>query len=132
VGCARSFELAAYVEARNDALTLIGTSIGAEDHTTLFRTTETYRAGAEGKERTDELLRTLYSLLEDLLFVKSGTPELVRNSDIGAELKRLASAMDFPWIVAAAQRIGEVESGMRRNLLRSLSLDAMVAALERP
>ena len=131
VGRARSFDLAAYTAARQDALLLLHTAIQADDHSALFRATETYRAGAEGREKTDRLLRTLYSLLEDLMYLKSGTPELVRNTDLGPELKRVAAALDFPWIAAAAQRIGEVETGMRRNLLRSLSLDAMVAALEK-
>ena len=92
---------------------------------------ETYRAGAEGRDKTDQLLRSLYSLLEDLMYLKVGVPELVRNTDIAAELKRLVASADFAWIAAASQRVGEVESGMRRNLLRSLSLDAMVAGLER-
>jgi DNA polymerase-3 subunit delta' len=132
VGRARSFDLAAYTAARQDALLLLNTALHADDHTALFRATETYRAGAEGRDKTDRLLRTLYSLLEDLMYLKSATPELVRNSDIAPELNRLASSLDFAWIAAAAQRVGEVESGMRRNLLRSLSLDAMVASLEKP
>ncbi len=131
VGRARSFDLAAYTAARQDALVLLGTAIRAEDHSTLFRATETYRAGAEGRDKADQLLRALYSLLEDLLAVKSGAPELARNTDLAAELNRLAASVDFPWIVLAAQKAGEVESGMRRNLLRSLSLDAMVASLEK-
>ena len=130
VGRARSFNLPAYTAARQDALVLLQTAIQGDDHGALFRVTEGYRAGAEGRERTEQLLRTLYSLLEDLMFVKSGTPELVRNTDIAPELKRLAEAVDFAWIAAAAQRAGEVDSGMRRNLLRSLSLDAMVAGME--
>jgi DNA polymerase-3 subunit delta' len=131
VGRARSFDLSAYTAARQDALLLLHTAIQAEDHSALFRATETYRAGAEGRQKTDHLLRTVYALLEDLMYLKSGTPELVRNTDIGGELKRMAGAVDFAWIARAAQRIGEVESGMRRNLLRSLSLDAMVASLEK-
>ena len=131
VGRARSFDLAAYTAARQDALVLLHTAVNGEDHSALFRATETYRAGAEGRDKTGQLLRTLYSLLEDLMFLKSGTAELVRNSDVAGELKRLAGAVDFAWIAAAAQRVGEVESGMRRNLLRSLSLDAMVAGLEK-
>ena len=39
--------------------------------------------------------------------------------------------MDFEWIAAAAQRLDEVRSGMRRNLLRSLSLDAFATSLEK-
>jgi DNA polymerase III subunit delta' len=35
------------------------------------------------------------------------------------------------WIDQAARALVQVESGMRRNLLRSLSLDAMAVALDR-
>ncbi|MGO9519240.1 MAG: ATP-binding protein [Candidatus Korobacteraceae bacterium] len=131
LGRARSFDLAAYLAARQDALTLLGTAMGTQDYSALFRVTDTYRAGAEGKAKTEHLIRTLYSLLEDLLFLKSGTPEFVRNHDIEPELARMAAEADFPWIVSAAQRLGEVESGMRRNLLRSLSLDSFATSLER-
>lgn len=131
VGLAASLDLAAYMAARKDALVLLNAAVDSDDHSTLFRTTETYRAGAEGREKTDQLIRTLYWLLEDLLFVKSGTPEMMRNTDIAGELQRLAATIDFNWISAAAQRLNEVETGMRRNLLRSLSLDAFAASLTR-
>jgi DNA polymerase-3 subunit delta' len=65
-----------------------------------------------------------------MLFLRSGTPELVRNQDIQAELARMAADVDFDWIVAAVQKLGELESGMRRNLLRSLALDTFATALE--
>jgi len=93
--------------------------------------TETYRAGADGREKTDLLLRTLYGLLQDLLWVMEGTPELVRNTDIAKDLAKLAQGADFAWVQQAADGLGEVERGMRRNLLRSLSLDAFATALER-
>ena len=131
LGRARTFDLAGYLAARQDALALLGPAMGAKEHSALFRVTDTYRSGAEGKVKTEQLIRTLYSLLEDLLFLKSGTPDLVRNHDIEAELARMASEADFPWIVTATQRLGEVESGMRRNLLRSLSLDTFATSLER-
>ena len=92
--------------------------------------TETYRAGAEGRAKLDLLLRCTYSLLQDLLFLNSGSPELVRNTDILAELQKLGQNASFEWLASASDRLAEVERGMRRNLLRSLSLDAMEAALE--
>jgi DNA polymerase-3 subunit delta' len=70
--------------------------------------------------------------MEDLMFLGNGTPDLVRNTDIQGELKKLAAGADFAWITSAAERLAEVERGMRRNLLRSLSLDAFATALERP
>jgi DNA polymerase-3 subunit delta' len=130
LGRARSFDLAAYVAARTDALTILKSALGNREHSELFKATETYRPGAEGREKTAMLLRTLYGLVNDLLFLASGTPHLVRNTDIVAELKKLEEATDFEWIVSAAEGLAEVERGMRRNLMRSLSLDALAAALE--
>jgi len=131
VGRARSFDLAGYIAARQHALTILSTALRGTDHSELFKITESYRAGAEGREKTDRLLRTLYSLLEDLLLLNSGAPEYLRNTDIEGELRKLAQAADFAWIAQAADRLADVERGMRRNLLRSLSLDAFAAALEK-
>src|SRR5438105_4779310 len=131
IGRARTFDLPAYTEARTDGLTILAAALRANDHSDLFKTTESYRAGAEGRDKTVRLLRALYSLLEDLMFLGNGTPDLVRNTDILGELKKLSEAADFAWISYAADRIAEVERGMRRNLLRSLSLDAFATALER-
>ncbi len=131
VGRARSFDLNAYISTRAHALAILNSTLRGGDHSELFKVTETYRAGAEGRGKTEQLLRTLYSLLQDLMFLDSGTPEMVRNSDLQSDLKKLAEAADFEWIARAAGRLHEVERGMRRNLLRSLSLDAFAVALER-
>jgi DNA polymerase-3 subunit delta' len=131
VGRARSFDLPAYIAARANALVILNSALRTGDHSELFKITETYRAGADGRVKTENLLRTLYSLLQDLTFLNSHTPELVRNTDIQADLQKLAETADFGWITYAADRLAEVERGMRRNLLRSLSLDAFATALER-
>ncbi len=131
IGRALSFDLAAYTAARTHALILLNSALRGGDHSELFKTTETYRPGADGREKIDVLLRTLYSLLEDMLFLQSGAPQLVRNTDIMGELKKMAEAADFAWIQRASEGLGEVERGMRRNLMRSLSLDAFATALER-
>jgi len=131
VGRARSFDVEAYTAARDHALAILKSSLAGGEHSELFKVTESYRPGAEGREKTERLIKTLYSLLRDLMFVNSGAPELVRNTDIGSELKRLSASADFEWITLASDRLAEVERGMRRNLLRSLSLDAFAAALEK-
>jgi DNA polymerase-3 subunit delta' len=61
----------------------------------------------------------------------AGTPALIRNIDMGSELARLAEGLSIDWIDGAARALVQVEQGMRRNLLRSLSLDAMAVSLER-
>jgi DNA polymerase III subunit delta' len=131
LGRARSFDVDAYVAARADALTILTSALLGGEHTALFKITETYRAGAEGREKTEQLLRTLYSLLRDLMFLGSSAPELVQNTDIQSQLTKLGEAADFEWIAAASERLAEVERGMRRNLLRSLSLDSLSLALEK-
>src|SRR5580698_4978969 len=129
VGRARGFDLEGYVAARGHALAILKSALQGGERSELFKITESYRPGAEGREKTEQLIKTLYSLLRDLMFIDSGAPEAVRNSDILAELKRLAA--DFEWITVASDRLAEVERGMRRNLLRSLSLDAFATALEK-
>ncbi len=134
-GKALGFDLAAYTAAREDALIFIRNAAASAsgsadaDHTVLFRMTETYRAGAEGQQKTTALLRSLSLLLEDLLLLSAGTPELVRNTDLRPELERLAATLSFRWIEQASRGLDQVQSGMRRNLLRNLSLDAFATQL---
>ncbi len=128
-GKALGFDLAAYTAARADALLLLRNAASEPDHTALFKMTETYRAGAEGQQKTAELLRTLSLLLEDILLLQAGTPELLRNTDLRAELERFAQSLSFQWIEQASRGLDQVQSGMRRNLLRSLSLDAFAGQL---
>jgi DNA polymerase-3 subunit delta' len=151
-GKALGFDLAAYTAARADALIFLRNAAAAStagngatgepgvpgqlagwggepDHTALFKMTETYRAGAEGQQKTSALLRTLSLLLEDLLLLGAGTPELLRNTDLRPELERLNSILNFAWIENASRGLDQVQSGLRRNLLRSLSLDAFAGQL---
>jgi DNA polymerase III subunit delta' len=151
-GKALGFDLAAYTAARADALIFLRNAAasstagsgatgesevpgqlagwgGEPDHTALFKMTETYRAGAEGQQKTSALLRTLSLLLEDLLLLGAGTPELLRNTDLRPELERLNSILNFAWIENASRGLDQVQSGLRRNLLRSLSLDAFAGQL---
>ena len=128
---ALAYDLGTYLASRQDALVILRTALRDPDYSTLFRATETYRAGADGQEKTLLLLRALGSLVEDLLLVVAGTPALVRNLDLGVELERMAQGMTVDWIDNAARALSHAESGMRRNLLRSLSLDAMAMSLDR-
>jgi DNA polymerase-3 subunit delta' len=129
IGRAINFKLDEYQASRQDALLLLKGALSEPDHTMLFRMTETYRGGADGQQKTMGLLRAMSSLLEDLLLLHSGATELIRNIDVAAELNRMAESITISWIEAAVKGIDQVESGMRRNLLRSLSLDAFATGL---
>lgn len=129
-GRALAFNLQEYTAARADAFTLLANIDHTNDHSALFRMTETYRAGAEGQTKTSALLSALSSLLEDILLLQSGVPERIRNVDRRADLDRLAQNVSFAWIESAMRAIDGAHSGMRRNLLRSLSLDSLAMELE--
>jgi DNA polymerase-3 subunit delta' len=135
VGRALSIDLAAYLTSRQDALILLRTALREPDYSQLFRATESYRAGADGQEKTISLLRALGSLLEDLLLIVAGAPQLILAQSIapqqGTALEPAVRERAIDWIDSAARALSQVEQGMRRNLLRSLSLDAMAVSLDR-
>jgi DNA polymerase III subunit delta' len=131
VGQAVAFNLEAYVASRTDALVILRSAIREPDFSALFRMTEGYRAGAEGQQKTADLIRALSSLLEDLLLLHSGARQLVRNIDLEKELGSIVQQVTVDWIETAERGLYQVESGLRRNLLRSLSLDAYATTLSR-
>jgi DNA polymerase III subunit delta' len=126
-GRALDFSLETYLASRQEALALLRSA--ATDSSTLFRLTESYRAGAEGQEKMNGLIRAIVSLLEDLLLLRAGAPSLARNVDLSSELSRMAADLSLEWIETAAKAVNRLESGMRRNLLRSLALDSFAAEL---
>jgi DNA polymerase-3 subunit delta' len=128
-GAALGFDLPTYLDSRTRALTLLRNALGEPDYSALFRMTEAYRAGAEGQEKTSALLMALHLLLRDLMVMKHGQTLLVRNVDLERQLHAMAESVEFSWIEASVRSIDEVQTGMRRNLLRSLSLDAMAGSL---
>ncbi len=134
-GKALGFDLPAYTAARADALLFLRNAAASQtgtaepDHSSLFKMTETYRAGAEGQQKTLSLLRSLSLLLEDILLLQAGTPELLRNTDLRQELDRLSQTLGFHWVESASRALDQVHSGLRRNLLRNLSLDAFAEQL---
>jgi DNA polymerase-3 subunit delta' len=129
VGRALDFPLESYLASRQDALILLKGAIGEPDHSTLFRMTETYRAGADGQQKMSALIRALMGLLEDLLLLQAGNPALVRNIDLVAELTGISRVLTLEWIDAAVQGADRLEAGMRRNLLRPVALDAFAAEI---
>ena len=130
VGRALGLDLDGWLRSRQDALVILRCALREPDYSQLFRATETYRGGADGQEKTVNLLRSMGSLIEDLMLVGAGAPHLVRNVDLTAELERMGQGISLDWIEAAARALVQVEQGMRRNLLRSLSLDGMAMSME--
>ena len=83
---------------------------------------------AARSEKLDGYLDVLYSLLEDMLFLRTGAGR-VRNQDVQKELAALAGDVDFDWIRRAVLKVDELVEFLRRNIQKGIALDALVADL---
>jgi DNA polymerase III subunit delta' len=80
------------------------------------------------QEKLDFFLNILYVLLEDVLLAAQKTGE-IRNADIRVEIEGLAARVSFDWIRAAAKKVDELSELLRRNIQKSIALDALVVEL---
>ena len=94
VGRARSFDLNGYLTARKDAL-LLYHGPGRKRALGAVPRHRSLPGGGEGKGKTDLLISVLYSILEDLMFLKAGSLELMRNQDLQAELAGIAGQVSL-------------------------------------
>jgi DNA polymerase-3 subunit delta' len=86
--------------------------------------------GARKTEKLDLLLGVLYLLLEDMLLLSNGVRE-IRNTDMLRELESLATTVTFGWLRNAVRRVDELAELVRRNIQKSLALDALAIELRR-
>jgi DNA polymerase-3 subunit delta' len=70
----------------------------------------------------------LYELLRDVLLLHQGTGE-IRNQDIRRELEVLAVKVPFAWIRHAVARVDEIAMLIRRNIQKTIALDALILEL---
>jgi DNA polymerase-3 subunit delta' len=125
-GLAVSMDLEVYDERRVAMLKLLEVAAGRAPFAEWAKYAE---AMAPRKtEKLDALLSILYVLLEDILLLTEGTGE-IRNADIRGDLEALARRVSFRWIRAAVHRADELSSLVRRNIQKSIALDALVVEL---
>ena len=84
--------------------------------------------GRSKSEKLDLHLKVLYELLRDLLILREGGGE-IRNQDIRGELEALAAKLDFAWIRKAVAQVDEIARLIRRNIQKTIALDALIAGL---
>jgi len=125
-GLAVSMDLEVYNERRTAMLKLLEVAAGQAPFADWAKYAE---AMAPRKtEKLDALLNILYVLLEDLLLLSEGAGE-IRNDDIRCDLEALASRVSFRWLRAAVSRADELSGLVRRNIQKSIALDALVVEL---
>jgi DNA polymerase-3 subunit delta' len=79
-------------------------------------------------EKFESYLKVLYELLRDVLILREDGGE-IRNQDIRRELEALAARLEFEWIRKAVARVDEIVELIRRNIQKTIALDALVVEL---
>jgi len=125
-GMAVSLDLEAYDRRRAAMIGLLG----AATRLTKFSAWTPYaeKIAYERTEKLDSYLIVLYGLLEDLVLLQAGQDQ-IRNADVRNELVPLAGQVPFEWLRAAVRRVDEIMRLLRRNIQKSIALDAMVLEL---
>jgi DNA polymerase-3 subunit delta' len=125
-GLAISLDLEAYDKRRAAMLALVKAASGAAPFATWIPVSETI--GRSKADKLDFYLKVLYDLLRDLLLLNQGGGE-IRNRDIRRELEPLASKLEFAWLRKAVSKVDEIAHLLRRNIQKTIALDALIMEL---
>ena len=130
-GAAMELDLEAAVKLRRDCLTVLERSLDLRGVSNLFASTS---ALAKNQEVAFEnVLEVFYSLLTDLLDLScSPSQKVLRNPSLRKELETLSKRVDVRWISKAVEGFDALHARLRRNINRSLGLDAVAISLARP
>jgi len=125
-GMAVSLDLEAYDRRRGAMLALLKVAGGLEPFSAWMKHSESI--AARRTEKIELYLEVLYALLGDVARLAHGVAE-VRNRDVVGELRALAGKVSFEWLRAAVERVDELVELARRNIQKSLALDAFAVQL---
>jgi hypothetical protein len=130
-GAAIGLDLEAAARLRRDVLSILERSVELRGVSDLFAATA---ALAKSQEIAFEnVLEVFYSLLTDLLDLSSSsTKKVLRNPALARELETLSKKVDLAWISKAVEGFDVLNARTRRNINRSLGLDAVAISLTRP
>ena len=121
-----SLDLETYDRRRAAMLMLLKVAAGAAPFSAWVPVSE--GMGRSKSEKLDLYLKVLYDLLRDLLLLRQGVPD-IRNVDIRRELDALTTRVEFDWIRRAVKKIDEIAELIRRNIQKTIALDALIMEL---
>jgi DNA polymerase-3 subunit delta' len=125
-GVAVSIDLENYDQRRRAMLALLKVASGVDPFGAWLSHSDSI--SARRTEKLDSYLEVLYILLEDVLRLANGVAP-IRNDDIREDLEALAGRVSFQWLRAAVGRVDELAELTRRNIQKSLALDALAVEL---
>ncbi|PWU04273.1 MAG: DNA polymerase III subunit delta', partial [Terriglobia bacterium] len=125
-GVASSLDLEAYDKRRALMLALLKAAAGAAPFGAWASVSESM--GRSKSEKLEFYLKVLYDLLRDLLILRESGGE-IRNQDLRRDLETLAARVEFAWIRKAVARVDEIAELIRRNIQKTIALDALIMEL---
>jgi DNA polymerase III subunit delta' len=125
-GLAVSLDLESYERRRAAMLALLKVAGGIEPFGSWLKHSESI--AMRRAEKLDSYLEVLYLLLEDILRLSNGIA-LIRNEDLRGELESLSGRVSFDWLRAAVAKIDQLMELVRRNIQKSIALDAFAVEL---
>lgn len=125
-GVAFSLDLEAYERRRTAMLALLKVAGGMEPFGSWMKHSDSI--AARRTEKLDTYLETLYMLLDDVVRLANGG-SAIRNADARGELQALANKVSFGWLRAAVEKVDDLVEFSRRNIQKSIALDALAVDL---
>ena len=120
-GLAVSIDLETYDRRRTAMLALLNAASGVDTFGAWLKHSESI--AARRTEKLDSYLEVLYMLLGDVLRITEGAAA-GHNADINSELKAVAARVSFDWLRRAVEKVDELVDLVRRNIQKSIALDA--------
>jgi DNA polymerase-3 subunit delta' len=127
-GVAVSLDIETYDKRRSAMLTLLKVAAGAAPFSAWVPVSETM--GRSKSEKLELYLKVLYDLLRDLLLLRQGLSE-IRNVDIRRDLDALTGKVEFEWIRRAVKKVDDIAMLIRRNIQKTIAMDALIMELRR-
>ena len=125
-GLAVSIDLESYDRRRTAMLALLKAASGADTFGAWMKHSESI--AARRTEKLDSYLEVLYILLSDILRLSQGVAA-TRNADVTMDLNSIATRVSFDWIRRATEKVDELVDLVRRNIQKSIALDAWAASM---
>jgi DNA polymerase III subunit delta' len=123
-GVAACLDLDAYDKRRSAMISLLQAASGVQPFAAWVKVSESLGRA----DKLENHLNVLYTLLEDILYLQNGRAD-IRNQDIRKDLERIAASASFDWVRSAVRKVDELVEFLRRNIQKSIALDALVAEL---
>jgi len=125
-GVAVTLDLEQYDRRREAMLALLDASAGVTPFASWLPFSDSVTLSRSIK--LEDYLEVLYVLLADLLAIHQSSGA-VRNTDVRKRRERLAGSVTFDWIRTAVGKADELMRLLRRNIQKSIALDALVIGL---